>query len=438
MHKRILKILIPLLVIAFSLTACSPAATTGSGTTGATTATSTEKQETVRTVAPREDALQGKAITPEMLFDFLPGIENPGVVPKKQFFIAFSIGDMGGSWARTCVNDMEAIATQYKENFGIKYEWVASGNNSTNQLADIQTLIAKKPDLLIVSPNEVQPLSVVVNWCNQAKIPLVTIIEGMNATPGEGYYVGSIPADCFENGVANALSIVKTLTARNGSPKGNVVEVAGILGASTSMQRSWGMNWVLKDYPEIKITISRAGEWDPKVAYEVAQDILTSTKPGDISAICASNDESAIAFMEAQKAAGRDELNGCYWGNDGTVSFLKKILDGTAIETNEANPYYGYFAFEYALQYLNGATIPAVLPMPNRDFSAETAEKKEALQKIVDYCDQNKFEFVPVSAGGYDIFKLDPADYNKYYEPAGIWKDKKYTTFMEPYQTSPN
>ncbi len=392
----------------------------------------------VRTVADREDALAGKVVTPaDFGSDFFPGIEKPGAIPAKKFFIAFSNGEMGNGWCRTHVNDMVDIADKYNKEFGVRFEWTNAGNNSTKQLSDIQSLIAKKPDLLLVNPNEAEPLSVIVDWCNKANIPLITIDKQLSAPTGEGMYISCITMDGYLNGVANGVAIVKTLTEKYGEPKGNVGELAGILGASTSKYRSLGLNAVLKGYPNIKITVSRPGEWDPKVSYAAAQDILTTFPAGSLDVIASSCDESGLSFMEASKAANRTELDGYYTGCDGTVAFLQKILDGKAIETNEWTPYFAIPSFEYAIHYLNGNSIPPIVAFPQRDYSADTPEKKAKLQEFVTKCKEQKLDFVPLTFGGHDLFKPDPEIMSKFYTPGDIFVNKeKYTTGVQPYVIS--
>ena len=387
-----------------------------------------------------EAALDGNVVTPaDIPREFFPGLDNPGVKPEKKYFIAFSNGEMGNGWCRTFFNDMVSTGEKYAEEFGIRFEHTNAGNNSTKQLSDVQTLLAKQPDLLILSPNEAEPLSVVVDWCNKAGVPLITVDKQLATPPGEGMYIASIQMDAYLNGIANGISIVKTLTTKFGEPKGDIVELAGILGASVSQYRSLGMNRVFADYPNVNIVVSRPGEWDPKISYTAAQDILTNFPAGSVEGVANSCDESGLSFMEAQKAAGRNELEGMHWGCDATVAFLEKILEGKAVETNEYTPYYAIHTFEYAVQYLNGVTIPRIVVVPQRDFSAETPEKRAKLQEIVDKCRTNELEFVPFTYGGFDVFQPDPEMLAKYYKPGDIfYNTEEYTVGKKPYIESPS
>lgn len=387
----------------------------------------------VRTTAKREDAKKGNVITPEgMTFQ---GIEKPGVIPKKQFFIAFSNGEMGNSFCRTFVDDMESIGKRYSDEFGIKYEWTNAGNNSTQQLSDIQSLIAKNPDLLIVNPNEVEPLNVVAEWCEKAKIPLMLIDKELSTQPGEKTIMSVVSYDFFLQGVQIGVGIVDYLKEKYGEPKGDVAEIAGIMGANASIERSQGMNLVLNDYPDINVVVMRAGEWDNSISYNVSQDILTTFPKGTIDVVVGNCDESCLAFMEAAKAAGRDEIGAGYVGADSPVAMLKHIIEGGAYATAENSPYYGYVTFEYAIRWLNGEDIPQRVMLPNRFWRASTPEQKEALKKVVEECEKLGTEFVPASVGYYDVFKAYPDEVMKYYA-VPLWQDRAKYKDIPYYETT--
>lgn len=408
-----------MLTLVLLLAACSSAYTADSSSTAP------------RTTANRADAKPGDPITPSDME--LQGIDAPGVVPLKQYFIAFSNGEMGNSFTRTHVDDFNSVAQQYADRFGIRYEWSNAGNNSTQQLSDIQSLLAKNPDLLIVNPNEVEPLEIVVDWCEEAGVPLMLIDKVLRAAPGEKTLVSIVSFDMFLQGVQMGVGVVDFLKDKYGEPKGDVAEVAGILGALCSVERSQGMNLVFSQYPDINVVVMRAGEWDNSVSYAVAQDILTSFPAGTIDAVVGSCDESSLAFMEAAAAVGRDEIGAGYVGADSPVSIMKKMLDGQAWATSENSPYYGLVTFEYAIRWLNGEEIPGYVMLPNRFYRLQTDEQRAALRKMVDDCTAQNLEFVPVAMGGFDVFNANPEEVKQiyptpHYKNPSLYKDIPYYT----------
>jgi ABC-type sugar transport system substrate-binding protein len=132
----------------------------------------------------RPDANPGNPVTPtDFPAKFLPGIEKPGVIPEKKYFIAFSNGDMNDLWRLTFVKDVENFANRYMEEFGIKFMWTNAGHNSAKQLADIESLLALKPDLLLMSANEREPLNVVKEMCDEQGVPLIILDRVSSTSP---------------------------------------------------------------------------------------------------------------------------------------------------------------------------------------------------------------------------------------------------------------
>ena len=392
--------------------------------------------EGVRTTEKREDAKEGgHAITPETMQ--LQGIDKPGVIPKKKYFITFSNGEMGNGFTRVFVDDMEAVAKQYEEQFGIRYEWTNAGNNSTQQLSDIQSLLAKNPDILICSPNEAEPLNVIVEWCTEAKVPLLIMDKELLAQPGEGTYVAVLSYDFFLQGVQMGIGVRDYLYSKYGEYKGDVAEIAGIMGANASIERSQGMNLVLGQYPDINVVVMRDGEWDNALSYTCAQDILTTFPEGTLDVVCGSCDEQCFAFMEAAKAMGRTDLVGAYIGADSPTLMLEYILNGEAFATAENSPYYGIPTFEYAIRYLNGEDIPQRIMMPNRFWRITNDQQRAEMQKIVDECKAQNLEFVPSSMGGFDTF-LGYADDVKEIYPVPLAEDRERYKDVPYYETTPS
>jgi ribose transport system substrate-binding protein len=390
-----------------------------------------------RTVAPRQDAPKAEPITPkDFPKAFLPGIENVGAVPLKKYKIAISNGDMGNLWRRTFWEDMEAYAKQYKDRFGLEIITANAGNNSIKQLQDVQSLIAQKPDLLIMSPNEAGPLTAVVDLCEQNGIPLITVDRGLDRPSGEGKYISMIQIDGYRSGIANGVAVVEWLTKKYGAPKGKVAEIPGILGASAAITLSQGIRRVLREYPDIKIVSVRPGEYDRQKSFKAAQDILTVNKKGELDAILAASEDSALAALEAIRSAGREELVGWIFSVDASIEVLEHCLAGDIAQVSEEPPYFGMMTFEYAIHYLNGEDIPALVPLAQRSFSAETPEKKAKLKAVIDEGKKLEIVFAPASAGGFDLFRI-PADMQARFYPKPYWdQPASYLKEIEPYTES--
>jgi len=386
----------------------------------------------------RKDAPAAQPLTPtDFPADLLPGIDKPGALPKKQYFVTYSNGDMNDLWRLNHVKDMEAWGNAYMDRFGMKFMWTNAGNNSPKQVSDIESLVALKPDLLIVSANESEPLSAIYEFCQEVEVPFITVDRGI-ATPlawtyDDDSYILHISMDFMWQGVVQGAAIVDYLNEKYGKPMGNVVELAGIPGSEPGIHRSIGLNLVLDQYPDIRIVATRPTEFDRKIAYETMSDWLQKFGPGEIDAVAGSFDEGNLGALQAIHEAGRDELVGdAQFGIDAVLEFLEDIIKKETRITVETPPYFGMLAFEYGIRYLNGEKIPSLVMLPNRVYSAATPEKKTLLEKHISLMKENRKDFPLVEWGGQAVFSYDVS---KYYPKN--WIEDPSLVDLPKYNTDP-
>ena len=391
----------------------------------------------MKRIEGRKDAPSAAPLTPtDFPAELLPGIDNPGAVPKKSYFVTYSNGDMNDLWRLNHVKDMEAWGNAYMDRFGMKFMWTNAGNNSPKQVSDIESLVALKPDLLIVSANESEPLSAIYEFCQEIEVPFITVDRGIAEplawTYDDDSYILHISMDFMWQGVVQGAAIVQYLEYKYGKPIGNVVELAGIPGSEPGIHRSIGLNLVLDQYPDIRIVATRPTEFDRKIAYETMSDWLQKFGPGEIDAVAGSFDEGNLGALQAIQEAGRDELVGPQFGIDAVLEFLEDIMKGETLVTVETPPYFGMLAFEYGIRYLNGEDIPSLVMLPNRVYSAETPEKKELLEKHIGMMKENRKDFPLVEWGGQATFSYDAS---KYYPKN--WIEDPSLVDLPKYNTDP-
>lgn len=367
-------------------------------------------------IASRKPALQGQPITPtDFPTKFLPGITKPGAIPKKQYFVVYSNGDMNDLWRLNHVRDMENFGNRYNKEFGIKFMWTNAGNNSPKQVSDIESLVALNPDLLIVSANESEPLSAIYEFCQSQEVPLITVDRGIAKplawTNKDDSYILHISMDFMAQGVFTGKAVVDYLTEKYGKPMGNIVELAGIPGSEPGIHRSIGLNLVVDKYPDIRIVATRPTEFDRKKAYETMADWLQKYPAGTIDAVMGSFDEGNLGALQAIKEAGRDELVGPQFGIDAVLEFLEDITKGETYMTVETPPYFGMLAFEYGIRYLNGEKIPDLVMLPNRVYFGEPEAKREMLEKHIGLMKQFRKDFPLIEWGGQAELSYDVAEY---------------------------
>ena len=245
------------------------------------------------------------------------------------------------AWRRTMNNEMKREASF---NPGIEIKIKTGHDNNQKQIRDIESFIADKVDLIIVSPNEAIPLTPVIEKAMLEGIPVVLVDRKINS----GKYTAFVGADNLQIGKEVG---VYTANLLNGI--GNVAEIRGLKGSTPDFERHKGFMSIIVKYPGIHIIYQNDGGWLRKTAKEKMSEALHKNIPIDL--VFAHNDEMATGAYEAITVMsgikkplllGIDALP----GRDGGIQkVMNGILDATFIY-----PTGGEKAIQTAIHILNG------------------------------------------------------------------------------------
>jgi ABC-type sugar transport system substrate-binding protein len=356
----------------------------------------------------------GLSIGPSLAAD-----DSSQPVPKRHYLIAFSNGDMNNSWRAAFVNSMKEWAGKFKDKGpGVDYVWTNSAGDSAKQLQDSQTLLAQKPDMLILSPNQSTPLDPVIDMATKANVPLMVIDRSLDRKPPVGTYVLNITQNYAISGMTMAAYALEHLHRKYGAYKGNIVEIQGELGSSPNTDMYVGIREVLKNYPDVKILSTEEGKWSNDGGRRVMQGFLQRFSDDQMDVIFTYADASGLGAIQAIKAAGRDKLlDGRIASKDGDVKFVEYIAEGKAMMTTECPPYYGAFAIPEAVEYLNGTLQTKGIqflklrtwpnPASPTLLTASSADVKGILAQQIKFTQDQKLPLIPPESGNYDQLYFD-------------------------------
>ncbi len=127
----------------------------------------------------------------------------------------------------------------------------ADGNSKT-QIEQVKQMLEQHIDLLMISPNEAQPLTPIVEEAYKKGIPVI-IIDRKTSSELYTAYVG---ADNYQIGKMAGEYIGSTLKAR-----GQVIEIMGLPGSSPTIERQRGFADGIKNFKGIEIRTQVYGDW---------------------------------------------------------------------------------------------------------------------------------------------------------------------------------
>ena len=244
------------------------------------------------------------------------------------------------AWRRTMNSEMKREASF---NPGVEIKIRTAHDSNQQQIRDIESFIADKVDLIIVSPNEAIPLTPVIEKALQEGIPVVLVDRKISS----GKYTAFVGADNFQIGKE-----VGIYTANLLNGVGNIAEIRGLKGSTPDFERHRGFMEVMDKYPGIHVVYQADGGWLRKQAKDKMNTALQKSIPIDL--IFAHNDEMATGAHEATTffinikkplILGIDAL-------PGTEGGIQKVINGV-LDATFIYPTGGEKAIQTAVKILN-------------------------------------------------------------------------------------
>lgn len=172
----------------------------------------------------------------------------------------------------------------------------STNDDSGQQIEQIRELIEMNVDLLIISPNETAPLTPIVEEAYGRGIPVILADRKILSDR----YTAFIGADNFAIGREVGTYVVNLLGGN-----GNIVELLGLEGSSSAIDRHQGFFSIIAEHPEINIVSQKHADWNYETAYSRMIDILSEQSSVDL--VFAHNDRMAAAAYEAARDKGREK-----------------------------------------------------------------------------------------------------------------------------------
>lgn len=247
-----------------------------------------------------------------------------------------------------------------------------AGRKDQQQIAQLQTLIAQKPDAIVEVLGNLEVLNPWLAKIREAEIPLFTVDT---ATP---HAINNTTSNNYNIGAEIALQMVADMGG-----KGNVLVFNGFYSVPVCKIRYDQMKYVLTSFPDVKIVEPELRDVIPntvQAAYSNVTDMLTkSPEKGSLNAVWACWDVPQIGATQAAEAAGRPELK--TYGIDGSPEVIKMVMDenSPAAAVAAQQPYeIGKTSVQNVAKFLAGQKVPPFTFVPavliNKENAAVTGK----------------------------------------------------------------
>ncbi|MBW4084343.1 ribose ABC transporter substrate-binding protein RbsB [Paenibacillus sp. S150] len=236
---------------------------------------------------------------------------------------------------------------------------VDAQNDSAKQNNDVEDLMQKGVDALLINPADSSAISAAVQTANSIGIPVITI----DRSADKGTAASLIASDNVAGGAMAAQYIVDTLG------EGAVVaELEGIPGTSAARDRGAGFHSIADN--KLKVAVKQAADFDRTKGLNVMENVLQGNP--DIQAVFAQNDEMALGAIEAVASSGKDIL---VIGFDGSEDAFTAIKAGKLSATiAQQFDLIGQKAVQTAAEVLQGKTVESYIPVEIKLVTKDNAE----------------------------------------------------------------
>ncbi|MBC8461776.1 MAG: ABC transporter substrate-binding protein [Deltaproteobacteria bacterium] len=304
------------------------------------------------------------------IFFFLTGISTIAIAEELPEFTSFgqwkkpppykigvSLYMSGIDWTSQWEYETKLALEMYKK-AGIvsDYTYVIAQNDSAKQISDIEDLLAKGVDGLLVAPaSQTAQIPILDRIYDEGKVPVVISV----CTYGGKKYAHYEKIDDVDYGRVSGQWLVDKL---NG--KGNVIVLEGVPGHPVNLDR-WvnGAKWVFDQYPGIKVVGKASADWDYAKGKAQAESLVAANPK--IDGAWASGGQMSLAIFDVLLEKNRPFIPIAGEDYNGLFKVWKKYKDKGFDTIAPCKPtWMGRIAVQNLINVLRGMTVKRTIIQP--------------------------------------------------------------------------
>jgi ribose transport system substrate-binding protein len=212
-------------------------------------------------------------------------------------------------WAKKAIADWQA------KDKNVEF-FLVTADNPQKQVNDVEDLMAKGINALVILAHDSAPLTPVVKKAYEKGIYVVSVDRGLTEPAQNVYIAGDNPG----LGAVSAEWLGKAMGG-----KGQIVVLEGIPCVINSERVDTFKAVMAKKFPGVKILDSQPAYWDTQKGLQVMENYLQKYK--QIDAVWAQDDDVLIGVLQAIKESGRKDIK-IALGGAGSKIMVKKVMDG--------------------------------------------------------------------------------------------------------------
>lgn len=258
-------------------------------------------------------------------------------------------------WAKKTAEELS------KQDPNLKF-YVVQASNGTKQVGDVEDLLVKGIDALVILPHNPNTLMRKVKEVYRSDVYTVVVDRELPKPAQHLFVAGDNPG----LGRVGAEWMVKEM---NG--KGKMVIIEG-MQIPINKQRVDAFNEVIKQYPDIEVLASQPADWSTEKALRVMENFLQ--RHPKIDAVWCQDDDMLKGVLQAIKEAKRTDIK-TVMGGAGAQWVVKKAAEGDPMvkATVTYNPSMVATAIKMCVSGLKGEKQPKRHIIP-----AELVDKNNA------------------------------------------------------------
>jgi len=258
--------------------------------------------------------------------------------------------------------------------YGFTLKVTSGQGDVSKQVQAFEDLVNQKVSVISVNMIDVKAYGPALAKAKAAGIPVVCLFS-----PADGCTT-TVGLDETTIGRTVGNYAVQLLIKKNGSAKGNVAILLGLLGQTIDQGRAGGFISVVSQYPDIKVVAKEPTNWDTKKAADITTNWLTAYP--DLDLIYGESDSLTVPAGNVLQRAGKKIL---LTSVDGTDSGLQGVKAGTLQKTIALAPIYnGFWNVYSAYLVAKGLAFPSTYLMPGALVTTDNVDKLVQMNSDMD------------------------------------------------------